>query len=71
MGEPNEHQMTEKEKMYAGMLYTWDALKEDIGDARDACKDLMWEFNNLGPRKVDEKKALLKKLFGKAERATI
>lgn len=64
MGDPSGGQMLEKEKMLAGMLY--NATKEtSLTEERQDCKELTWQFNSLNPKKMDEKKALLKKLFGK------
>ncbi|KAH7723996.1 hypothetical protein AAVH_08434 [Aphelenchoides avenae] len=63
MGDPST-QISEKEKMLAGMLY--NATKEtDLTAERQDCKELTWQFNSLNPKKMDEKRALLKKIFGK------
>lgn len=56
--------MNQKERMLAGLPYkAWlDGLEED----REACKKLIYEFNNIKPEnRRAEIPAILKKLFGK------
>lgn len=55
--------MTEKEKMLSQMLY--NAAEEELVQDRIRAKDLCYDFNNLRPTAVEEKKELLKKLLGK------
>ncbi len=62
--------MTQKERMLAGLPYkAWlDGLEED----RLACREKVYAFNHLSPRKTDEAEALLKSLLGATgERLTI
>lgn len=56
--------MTEKEKAALGELYDANKDKELI-EERLYAKTLCYEYNNLHPSKLDEKKVLLKKLLGK------
>lgn len=55
--------MNEKEKMNAGELYNpmLDGLLED----RTRAKALCFDYNNIHPEKIDEKKALIEKLLAK------
>ena len=56
--------MNQKERMLAGLPYkAWlDGLEEE----REACKKLIYEFNNIKPEnRRAEIPAILKKLFGK------
>jgi len=53
---------TEKEKMLAGDLYL--AFGETLFEERQAAMDLLYEFNKLHPRKAEERKAYIRKLFG-------
>ena len=54
--------MTEKEKMLAGQVY--DACNPEILHELNRCKDLIFDYNNLRPSQLEERKALLKKLLG-------
>ena len=54
--------MTEKEKMLAGQVY--DACNPEILQELNRCKDLIFDYNNLRPSQLEERKALLKKLLG-------
>ena len=54
--------MTEKEKMDLGLLYDANNDDELIAD-RAACKDMCYEFNQLRPSQLDEKNAIIRKLF--------
>ena len=51
--------MTEKEKMLAGQVY--DACNPEILQELNRCKDLIFDYNNLRPSQLEERKALLKK----------
>lgn len=56
--------MTEKEKMLNGLNYnsSFDKeLKFDMSIAKESC----YNYNNLAPLKIEEKKLILNKLFGK------
>lgn len=52
--------MTEKEKMLSGQMYI---CNEELIMERRKAKELLYEFNNLRPDKVEEKKEILKLLF--------
>ena len=56
--------MNHKDRMIAGLPYKpWlDGLEEE----RDACKNMVYEYNNLRPNNWDEKDELLRKILGKA-----
>ena len=56
--------MTEKEKMLNGELYMPDN-DETLFNERIKCKTLCYQFNNLSPDKIEERKALIKKIIGK------
>ena len=56
--------MTEKEKMLNGELYMPDN-DETLFNERIKCKTLCYQFNNLPPDKLDERKELIKKIIGK------
>lgn len=56
--------MTEKEKAMAGMLYDAN-YDEALAKERTGCKDLCWEYNQLHPSQVEEKKVMIKKIIGK------
>ena len=54
--------MTEKEKMLAGELYTLDQpLKEELMNAKELCH----AYNQLNPSKKEERRQLIRKLFGR------
>lgn len=55
--------MNQRERMLAGLPYkAWeDGLEED----RTACKQKVYEFNQLPPKERDKVPAMLKELFGK------
>lgn len=55
--------MTEKEKMFAGYLY--DPTGAEFSDERNACKDLCYEYNNIKPSCLQERKRVMKKILGK------
>ena len=56
--------MTEKEKMLNGKLYMPEN-DEVLFNERIKCKTLCYQFNNLSPDKLDERKELIKKIIGK------
>jgi len=58
--------LTEKEKMHAGKAY--QAGDADLSKERLKARELVFEFNNLAPKFIKQRKALLKQLFGKTER---
>lgn len=55
--------LNEKQKMLSGELY--DAGDATLVEERQKCKDLCFEYNNLLPSKIEERKSLIKNLFGK------
>lgn len=59
--------LTEKQKCAAGMIYSGD-YDPELKAERLHAKSLLFEFNHLHPAKVDEKKAIIKKLLGKFKR---
>lgn len=58
--------MTEKEKMLANMIYDANYDKELLKE-RMYCSDLCFDYNNIRPSLFEERKKLLKKLFGKTK----
>ena len=58
--------MTEKEKMLLGEIYDANYDNQLI-EERIKVKDLCYEYNNLKPSKMDERKELLKKILGKTK----
>lgn len=56
-------QKTEKDKMLAGEFYK--SFTDELFEMRQAAKDLLHEFNNLPPRAVSERNAIIKKLLGR------
>lgn len=55
---------SEKEKAKAGKLYDANYDKELLAE-RNACKELCHTLNHLNPSRVEERNAIIKKLFGK------
>lgn len=55
--------LNEKEKMLRGEIY--DATDAFLIEERNLCKDLCFDYNHLQPSKIEERKAIIKKLFGK------
>lgn len=53
---------TEKQKMLSGELYL--AFETELFEERQLAINLVYEFNNLSPRQVEERKTIIKKLFG-------
>ena len=58
--------MTEKEKMLAGEIYDANYDKELI-DERQKTKELCYDYNNIRPSQIKERKELLKKILGKTK----
>ena len=58
--------MSEKEKMLAGEVYDANYDKELIKE-RENAKELCYDYNNLKPSKIEERRELLKKLLGKTK----
>ena len=58
--------MSEKEKMLAGKIYDANYDKELIQERQQA-KELCYDYNNLRPSKIEERKQLLRKLLGKTK----
>ena len=58
--------LTEKGKMLAGKAY--QAGGEELSKERLKARELVFEFNNLAPKFIKQRKALIKRLFGKTER---
>ena len=54
---------SEKEKMLSGEYYK--SFEQELFEMRQTAKDLLFEFNNLSPRKVEERNEIIKKLLGK------
>ena len=58
-------EMSEKEKMLNGLLY--DAMADDtLLEERIRCKSLCYEYNNLHPANLDERKSKIKEILGKS-----
>lgn len=56
--------MDEKEKMLKGLAY--QAFKDKkLFEDRIKAKDLCYEFNSLKPSQIEERKTIIRKLFGK------
>lgn len=58
--------MSEKEKMLNGKLYLPEN-DEILFNERIKCKTLCYRFNNLSPDRSDERKKLIKEIFGKTK----
>lgn len=56
--------MTEKEKCMAGMMYDADYPGRNEDNLR--CLDLCHEFNHMKPSQLEERMALMYRVFGKA-----
>lgn len=56
--------MTEKEKQQKGLLYY--GSDQELSDARDAAKQLCFEFNFSSPKDGEKRQQIIKKLFGSA-----
>jgi len=55
--------MTEKEKMLAGKAY--QAGDKELSQDRLRAREIVFEFNNLPPKQIKQRKNLIKNLFGK------
>ena len=58
--------MTEKEKMLSGELYLADKDAELLAE-RMVAKKLCFKYNRLAPKKINKRKKIIKKLFGKTK----
>lgn len=56
--------MTEREKMEQGLLYNAN-YDQELLEARMACKDLCFAFNQLKPSQMAEQETLIRSLLGK------
>lgn len=56
--------MTEREKMEQGLLYNAN-YDQELLEARTACKDLCFAFNQLKPSQMAEQETLIRSLLGK------
>lgn len=59
--------MTEKEKMVLGQIYNANFDKELIAERMKA-QELCYDYNNLIPSNIDERKKILEKLLGKTKK---
>jgi maltose O-acetyltransferase len=57
--------MTEKDKMLAGKAY--QAGDKELSQDRLKAREIVFEFNNLPPKQIKQRKNLIKNLFGKTE----
>lgn len=60
-----EKQLSEKEKMLTGKAY--QAGDNELAKDRLKAREIVFEFNNLPPKQIKQRKQLIKKLFGKTE----
>lgn len=60
-----EQQLTEKQKMLSGKAY--QAGDNELANDRLKAREIVFEFNNLPPKQIKQRKQLIKKLFGKTE----
>ncbi|WP_199118241.1 sugar O-acetyltransferase [Pedobacter sp. ASV28] len=58
-------QLSEKEKMLTGKAY--QAGDNELAQDRLKAREIVFEFNNLPPKQIKQRKQLIKKLFGKTE----
>ena len=56
--------LSEKEKAGLGQLYDAN-FDTELVEERQRCKDLCFEYNRILPSKTEERKNLIRKLFGK------
>lgn len=54
--------MNQKERMLRNLPYK--AWMDGLPEERLACQEKLWEYNNLPPRRWEERPALLKKILG-------
>ncbi len=59
--------MDEKEKMLAGEIYDAN-YDEQLMKERLLAKDKCFEYNNIKPSQIEERKELMKKILGKTEK---
>ncbi len=59
--------LTEKQKMLAGKAY--QAGDATLSKERLKARELVFEFNNLAPKFIKQRKGIIKNLFGKTETA--
>ena len=57
--------MTEKEKMISCEMY--NSSGSELTMERHKCKEMCYDYNNLRPTKLDERRAIIRELFGKVE----
>ena len=57
---------TEKQKMLNGKAY--QAGDAELSKERLKAREIIFEFNNLAPKLIKQRKELLKRLFGKTEK---
>ena len=57
--------MTEKEKMLAGQVY--NACDPELIAELNACKDLIWRYNNIQPTHLDERRQMLQQILGECD----
>ena len=58
--------MSEKEKMLAGELYDANYNKDLIED-RNKIKDKCFEYNNIKPTDIENRKKIMKTILGKTK----
>ena len=58
--------LSEKQKMLAGKAY--QAGDAELAKERIKAREVTFEFNNLAPKFIKQRKELLKRLFGKTEK---
>ncbi|MDE5835910.1 MAG: sugar O-acetyltransferase, partial [Paramuribaculum sp.] len=58
--------MTEKEKMLAGMLYDANYNSALIAE-RLECKELCRDYNDIRPKNIEAREALLRKIIGEVK----
>lgn len=59
-------EITEKQKMLTGKAY--QAGDAELSKERIKAREIIFEFNNLAPKFIKQRKELLKRLFGKTEK---
>lgn len=60
-----ENKLSEKEKMLSGKAY--QAGDNELANDRLKAREIVFEFNNLPPKQIKQRKQLIKRLFGKTE----
>ncbi len=56
--------LTEKEKMELGLIYDANS-NESLIKEREYAKEICFQYNQLPPSRAEERKSIIKKLFGK------